>query len=104
MITQTIGDLYDRCTENFGAHPALTYKGRHCSYARMGENARRIANALQSLGLAKSDKVAFLMANCPEYVFCEYAVAKIGAIRIPLAVLLSPADHIYMMNQVKARS
>ncbi len=103
MITQTIGDLYDRCAENFGAYTALTYKGRHYSYAHMGKSARCIANALQSLGLAKGDKVAFLMANCPEYVFCEYAVAKIGAIRIPLAVLLSSADHIYMMNQVKAR-
>ncbi|MEE4608334.1 MAG: AMP-binding protein, partial [Desulfobacteraceae bacterium] len=103
MITQTLGDLYDRCTENFGEHIALTYKGRHHSYAQIGDNARRIANALQTLGLVKSDKVAFLMANCPEYVFCEYAVAKIGAIRIPLAVMLGSADHVYMMNQVKAK-
>jgi fatty-acyl-CoA synthase len=103
MITQTIGELYDRCTENFGTHIALTYKGFNHSYAQVGENARRIANALQGLGLAKGDKVAFLMANCPEYVFCEYATAKIGTIRVPLAVLLSSSDHIYMMNQVKAK-
>ena len=103
MITQTIGDLYDRCTENFGDHVALTYQGRHHTYAQLGENARRIAGALQALGLEKGDKVAFLMANCPEYVFCEYAVAKIGAIRVPLAVLLASADHVYMMNQVKAK-
>jgi len=103
MITQTIGDLYDRCTENFGSHIALTYQGRHHTYAQLGENARRIAGALQALGLEKGDKVAFLMANCPEYVFCEYAVAKIGAIRIPLAVLLASADHVYMMNHVKAK-
>jgi len=104
MITQTIGELYDRCTENFGAHIALTYKGNNHSYAQVGENARRIANAMQRLGLAKGDKVAFLMANCPEYVFCEYATAKIGTIRVPLAVLLNSADHIYMMNQVKAKA
>ena len=104
MITQTIGDLYDRCTANFGADIALTYHGRHHTYAELGENARRIANALQALGLGKGDKVAFLMANCPEYVFCEYAVAKIGAIRVPLAVLLSSGDHVYMMNKVGAKT
>jgi acyl-CoA synthetase (AMP-forming)/AMP-acid ligase II len=102
MITQTIGDLYDRCTGNFGAKIALTYQGGHHTYAQVGENARRIANALQTLGLVKGDKVAFLMANCPEYVFCEYAVAKIGAIRVPLAVLLGSGDHVYMMNTVRA--
>jgi fatty-acyl-CoA synthase len=104
MITQTIGDLYDRCTADFSDHIALTYKGNHHTYAQLGENARRIGNALQGLGLAKGDKVAFLMANCSEYVFCEYAVAKIGAIRIPLAVLLSAGDHVYMMNKVGAKA
>jgi len=41
------------------------------------------------------------MANCPEYIFCEYALAKIGAVRVPLAVLLSPQDHVYMMNEAE---
>ena len=102
MITQTIGDLYDRCSQNFGSHIALTYQGRHHTYDQMGRNAYCIANALQTLGFSKGDKIALLMANCSEYVFCEYAVAKIGAIRVPLAVLLSISDHVYMMNQVQA--
>jgi acyl-CoA synthetase (AMP-forming)/AMP-acid ligase II len=101
MISQTIGELYDRCVEYYGGHIALTYGDRNHTYAEMGYNARSIGNALQKLGLKKDDNVAFLMANCPEYVFCEYALAKIGAVRIPLAVLLSPDDHIYMMNMVE---
>jgi len=38
------------------------------------------------------------MANCPEYIFAEYALAKLGLVRVPLAVLLHSSDHIYMMN------
>ncbi|MEJ2716727.1 MAG: AMP-binding protein, partial [Deltaproteobacteria bacterium] len=53
------------------------------------------------IGLVQGGRVAFLMANCPEYIFCEYAVAKVGGIRVPLAVLLSSNDHIYMMNQAE---
>jgi acyl-CoA synthetase (AMP-forming)/AMP-acid ligase II len=56
---------------------------------------------LQDLGIGHGDTVAFLMANCPEYIFCEYALAKRGAIRVPLAVLLAPGDHIYMMNEAQ---
>ncbi len=101
MISQTIGDLYDRCVNFYGPHTALTFKTLSFSYTEMGENAMRIGNALQGLGLKKGDKIAFLMANCPEYVFSEYAVAKIGCIRVPLAVLLSSGDHVYMMNQAE---
>jgi len=101
MITLTIGDYYDRCVEFFGKETALTFKDQSYTYNEMGEKANRIANAFQKMGLKKGDKIAFLMANCPEYVFCEYAVAKIGCIRVPLAVLLSSKDHIYMMNQAE---
>jgi acyl-CoA synthetase (AMP-forming)/AMP-acid ligase II len=101
MITMTIGDYYDRCVDFFGKETALTYKDQSYTYNEMGEKANRIANAFQKMGLKKGDKVAFLMANCPEYVFCEIAVAKTGCIRVPLAVLLSSKDHIYMMNQAE---
>jgi len=100
MISQTIGDLYDRCVQYYGDNIALTYGDQNVTYAEIGHNGRCIASALQKIGLKKGDRVGFLMANCTEYVFCEYAVAKIGAIRVPLAVLLNPDDHIYMMNTV----
>ncbi len=98
----TVGELYDRCVACYGDHTAIRYHGRAITYRSMGENAYRLANALGELGLQKGDRVAFLMANCPEYIFAEYALAKIGAIRVPLAVLLGPDDHIYMMNHAEA--
>ncbi|MBU2511892.1 AMP-binding protein [bacterium] len=101
MITLTIGDLYDRCVEYYGNNTAITFKDKSYTYREMGYNADCLVTALNGLGLRKGDRVGFLMANCPEYVFCEYAVAKIGCTRIPLAVLLNPDDHIYMLNQVE---
>ena len=102
MITMTIGDYYDRCVDFFGNMTAITYKDQSYTYKEMGHKAKCLANALQNkMGLQKGNKIAFLMANCPEYVFCEYAIAKIGGIRVPLAVLLSSHDHIYMMNQAE---
>jgi len=101
MISMTIGDYYDRCVDFFGDRIALTFKDQSHTYREMGHKANCLLNALQKLGLKKGDKVSFLMANCPEYVFCEYAVAKSGCIRVPLAVLLGSNDHIYMMNQAE---
>jgi fatty-acyl-CoA synthase len=101
MIDLTIGDYYDRCVDFFGSHTAITFNDQSYTYSEMGHNANCILTGLQRIGLKKGDKVAFLMANCPEYVFCEYAVAKGGYIRVPLAVLLNSSDHIYMVNQAE---
>jgi len=94
----TLGNLYDRCVTYYGDEVAIKYQGRTITYREMGEKARCLANALHRLGLHKGDKVAFLMANCPEYIFAEYALAKLGLVRVPLAVLLHSTAHIYMMN------
>ena len=102
MITLTIGDYYDRCVDFYRDNTAITFKDQSYTYYEMGHNSLCLGNALQKIGLKKGDKVALLMANCPEYIFCEYAIAKIGGIRVPLAVLLSSNDHIYMMNQAES--
>lgn len=99
MITLTIGDLYDRCVEYYGNETALTFDRQSYTYEEMGYKAGCLVDAFQRMGLRKGDRVAFLMANCPEYVFSEYAVVKNGMIRVPLAVLLGSDDHVYMMNQ-----
>ena len=101
MISLNIADLYDRCVDSFGNYTAITHKDRSFTYKEMGESAWSLANALRETGLKKGDRVAFLMANCPEYIFCEYALTRLGCVRVPLAVLLSSNDHIYMMNQAE---
>jgi acyl-CoA synthetase (AMP-forming)/AMP-acid ligase II len=101
MIRSTVGELYDRCVDFYGSHTAITHGSRSITYDQMGNNANSLARGLQDFGVRKGENIAFLMANCPEYFFCEYALAKIGAIRVPLAVLLSPQDHVYMMNEAE---
>jgi len=101
MIQVTVGELYDRCVQQFGANVAIKHGSDSFTYSDLGAKAKSIARSLQDAGIRKGETIAFLMANCPEYIFCEYALAKIGAVRVPLAVLLNLADHIDMMNQAE---
>jgi len=101
MLRSNVGELYDRCVDFYGNNIAITHGSRSVSYDEMGTNAKSLARALQDHGVLKGENIALLMANCPEYFFCEYALAKIGAVRVPLAVLLSPKDHVYMMNEAQ---
>ena len=98
MTGLTVTDLYDRAVRLGGDRVALTHGDRSMTYRELGEGARRLSTAFSALGLGRGSRIAFLMANCIEYVSCEYAVARIGAVRVPLAVLLANDDHVYMMN------
>jgi fatty-acyl-CoA synthase len=104
MQNTTLGDLYDSCVLHYADEVAIKYQDKAITYREMGNIALRLANAFQAIGLKKGDRVAFLMANCPEYISAEYALAKIGAVRVPLAVLLHSSDHIYMMNHAECTS
>ncbi len=101
MESLTVGDLYDRCVDFYTERIALQYEDKGYSFGQIGASALRLGNALRKIGLAKGDRAAFLMQNCPEYIYCEYALAKMGVVRVPLAVLLGQDAHIYMMNHAE---
>ncbi len=53
------------------------------TYGVANDIARRLANALTSLGVKKGDRVAILSPNLPQYVLSIQALLKIGAIEVP---------------------
>ncbi len=104
MKPMTVAQLYDRAVLHGGERTAIIEGDRRTSYAQLGEMAARLCSAFTALGVRQGERVAFLMANCTEYVACEYAVASLGATRVPLAVLLGNDDHVYMMNFAGCRT
>jgi len=56
----------------------------------VNSNARvnRLANALSGLGVNKGDKVATILPNCLSLLETYWAVAKMGAVVVPLSSLL----------------
>jgi fatty-acyl-CoA synthase len=96
-------DLYDRSVAAFRQNTAILFNDEKYTYDDLQKNAYSLANAMHKLGLRKGDRAGFLMANCPQYIFSEYALGKLGMVRIPLAVLLNSKDHIYMLNQSECK-
>jgi acetyl-CoA synthetase len=66
-----------RCEDERGRVQVLTY-------GALWRETNRCANALRALGVAPGDRVALFMPMSPELVAGFFAVAKIGAIVLPL--------------------
>jgi len=72
-----------------GRKPALVWEredGRSgvCSYDELLADVNRCANALTSLGVRRGDRVGLFMPMSAELVAAFFAVAKIGAVILPL--------------------
>ncbi len=76
--------------------------GRRFTYPEWNLRANRTANALRDLGVRKGDRVALLMMNGVEFMESFFAVAKIGAIAVPLNWRLVPDELAYILKDAGA--
>ena len=57
------------------------------SYGQLKDASDRLATSLAARGVGPGDRVAVLLAQCPEVLITHFAVMKLGAIVLPLFVL-----------------
>ena len=69
--------------------PALIFFGRIFTYQQLAEQAARLAGAFKGQGLAKGERLAILLPNCPQFVVAYHAALRLGAVVVPLNPLLS---------------
>jgi long-chain acyl-CoA synthetase len=78
-----LDDLADAVAQRPDA-PAALFKGRAVSHGELDRRSDAFAAALAGLGVARGDRVALLLPNCPQFLICELGAWKAGAILVPL--------------------
>ena len=58
--------------------------GEHVTYARLREQVTRCATGLCSIGVRRGTKVAVMLANVPAFPLTWLALARIGAVMVPI--------------------
>lgn len=75
-LTQLLADSVGR----HGDRVALDFFGSTTTYAELGEQVSRAAQALHELGVRPGHRVAVVLPNCPQHVVAFYAVLRLGAV------------------------
>ncbi len=65
---------------------------RRFTYRQFNDRSNQTANALKDLGIKKGDRVALLAMNSAEFMESFFAIAKIGAVCVPLNWRLTPTE------------
>jgi fatty-acyl-CoA synthase len=86
------GDLPDAAAARWGDREALTFGHRRYSFRQIAAEVDRVARGLLHLGVGPGEKVALWLLNCPEWIFTMFALARIGAIHVPINTRLRTID------------
>jgi acyl-CoA synthetase (AMP-forming)/AMP-acid ligase II len=83
---------------------AVIFEDKHYSFSQLNERVTRLANALIESGVKKGDRVAMLQVNCNQCIETYFAVAKLGAVYLPLNFRARQEELEYMLNFAEANT
>ena len=96
---ERLGDLPAAAARRWGAREALVCDGRRWTYGAFDREVDRVAKGLIALGVEPGEHVALWMNNRPEWLFLTFAIAKVGAVLVPLNTRYRTDDVAYTVRQ-----
>ena len=80
----------------------LIFEDDTVTFGQMETRAEALAASLHGLGIKPGDRVAVVMPSWPEFVISMFAVAKLGAVLVPLNPRLTADDLRYTLRHSEA--
>src|SRR5699024_12788600 len=77
--------------------------GKEVTFDELYDEACKVANYLQTLGLQKGDRVAIMLPNCPQAVISYYGALMAGGIVVQTNPLYTERELEYKMIDSGAR-
>src|SRR3954466_13493455 len=83
-FTPTIPELVRSSATRFGDRTYLVANGERLTYRDVDERTSALAKGLLAEGIGKGSRVGILMSNSADFVVAALALARVGAIFVPV--------------------
>lgn len=93
------GDLMDEAAARFGGREGLVFQNERYTFAQTAAAVDRAAKGLMAQGVEPGDHVALWLNNCAEWIFISFALAKVGAVQVPVNTRFRTDDLSYVLGQ-----
>ncbi len=101
---RTLNDLLDAAARNSPAKTGLAWQNGRLSFSEFRGQVLRAAEGFRAAGLAKGDCVAIIHRNSAEFVVAYFALARLGAVAVPINYMIHKADELaYMLKDCGAK-
>lgn len=98
-VKRRFGDLVDEIAARHGHREGLVFQDSRYTFAEMAVETDRAAKGLMAQGIGRGDHVALWLNNSADWIFISFALAKIGAVQVPINTRFRTADLEYVVRQ-----
>jgi fatty-acyl-CoA synthase len=99
----TLGDLLHRTAQRLPEKTAIVCGEVRWSYAQFDALCDQVAAGLAGIGAGKGDRVAVLSRNSHAFAAVRFALARLGAVLVPINFMLGPDEVAYILRHAGAR-
>ncbi len=99
---QTLADLLRRTAKRFPNKTAIICGDTRWSYAEFDAVCDRLAAGLAARGVGKGARVAILSRNSHAFAALRFALARLGAVLVPINFMLKPEEAAFILKHAGA--
>ncbi|QDL53104.1 long-chain-fatty-acid--CoA ligase [Rhodoferax aquaticus] len=96
--------LMEESFQKYSKRVAYNFMGKDITYAQTDALSQTFAAYLQSLGLAKGDRVAIMMPNVPQYPVAVAAILRAGLVVVNVNPLYTPRELEHQLKDAGAKA
>lgn len=100
---QTLGDLLRRSAKRNPDKTAIVCGEVRWTYAQFDAICNRLANGMLASGIKPGDRVAILSRNSHGFAAVRFALAKMGAVLVPINFMLNADEVAYILRHAGAK-
>jgi fatty-acyl-CoA synthase len=98
-----VDELLMRSSRRYPNKPAIIDDEIRMTYRNLQNRVTNLAGWFQEKGIKKGDKVALLLYNSIELTECFFALAKVGAVAVPINFRLQKLEFEYILRNSDAK-
>jgi fatty-acyl-CoA synthase len=98
-----VRDLFNHALTVNATRNAIESEERVLTFAEVDTWATQVARQLQDLGVRQGDTVAIYLHNCPEFLVVDVAIARLGAVKLPVNFMLPVETVSYILEIADAK-
>ena len=96
--------LMEESFQKYAKRVAYSFMGKEVTYAQTDSLSRAMGVYLQSLGLAKGDRVAIMLPNVPQYPVAVAAILRAGYVLVNVNPLYTPRELEHQLKDSGAKA
>ncbi|MCW8907810.1 MAG: long-chain fatty acid--CoA ligase [Sedimenticola sp.] len=94
----SIPEMMRATAQRYPDHPAILFPDHQVSFSEVNRRSDAMAAALAAQGVEKGDRVALYCINSTGFAVAYAGIVKAGAVVVPVNLLLSPREIIYILR------